>query len=86
MLYRFAYLELRLLRLIADKGSLYKAIFEEFSHYVDFYAVMVTSLDFNVQQLTLSLCQDLFNAMLTEHPFIYLCSFTKQSASTLISD
>ena len=72
--------------IFSAKESLYKAIFKEFGHYVDFHAAMVTGLDFNAQQLTLTLCQDLSDTMYAGRQFICQFSIAEQSVTTLISD
>ncbi|MEG3756172.1 4'-phosphopantetheinyl transferase family protein [Psychromonas arctica] len=72
--------------IFSAKESLYKAIFKEFEHYVDFHVAKVTKVNFNTRLLTLTLCQDLSKKMYSGREFICQFNFCKQSVTTLISD
>ncbi|MDN2662332.1 4'-phosphopantetheinyl transferase superfamily protein [Psychromonas sp. 14N.309.X.WAT.B.A12] len=72
--------------IFSAKESLYKAIFKAFSHYVDFDVAMVTELDFTTKQLTLTLCQNLSEAMHIGRQFICQFKLSEQLVTTLISD
>ncbi|RBW41712.1 hypothetical protein DS885_15975 [Psychromonas sp. B3M02] len=72
--------------IFSAKESLYKAIFKEFGHYIDFHAAKVTKLDFTTKQLTLVLCQYLSDTMYMGRQFICQFSLCERSVTTLIND